>query len=149
MPTWFAVILVLFFSTMIAASITGIFYIAREVWEEKQVPVTGWDNEPATLRLWRVEERQQQRKPCPGCSGFRCWDWTRNGRSCKKNPTRADDQPNRLIAKHYAHTVEKAPTGWWPLPRNHRARVRPDLWRKVAGHCQIALVRPRTAWMLP
>jgi hypothetical protein len=63
-------------------------------------------------------------------------------RSCGHMPTRAPET-NNLLGHHYHSTIKPAVTGWWPLPKTEAGKSRPDLWKKTAGHVQIALYTGR------
>lgn len=144
MPTEILIVL-LFLTCLISIGMfAGIKAFLLEYREEQRHPVPAWDaTATQELHLWRREQQREQER-CPGCQGTRCWDWRREGRSCKENPTTASPDPDPLKqGRHHVFTLRPVPSGWWPIPRTRMARLNPHLWAKVADHCQIPVVYPR------
>lgn len=119
--------------------------------DEKQNHTPGWDEQDTDeLQIMHSEaqlerfEAQRERETCPNpnCKGTRCYDWRRNGRSCAENPTEADGKNDYLVGRHDRFAVVRVASNWWPNPKSRYGRTRPDLWKRVAGHCQIALHGP-------
>lgn len=143
MPTGIAFIFAFLGVVTILGGLVALFFIARELLAEIQ---QGSNLTYSTMELFLFRQAQEKEKVrCPHCGGTRCWDVRREGRPCGDNPTEAKTAASYLVGEHSLHGVKEAVAGWWPLPRTLAARTRPDLWRKVAGHCQIALARPRVA----
>lgn len=135
---------ILVFMLIVAGLITGVVLFFREYWEEKLVPVVGWDQgDTVALQVMR-HEQEREKRVCPGCKGTRCWDWNRNHRSCEGNPTLAADEDILAVGRHNKFGIKLVPAGWWPLPRTRMARLKPHLWAKVADHAQILVTVPRT-----
>lgn len=142
MPTPILMMFMFLLAVAVAAGVALVFTVGREFWAEATEPASGWDDTPTgELAMWVTQDRKEKLR-CPSCQGTQCWDWRRNNQKCGDNPTVAEPNPDYLTGRHYHSSVQPAASGWWPNPRSHAARVRPYLWRKVADHCQIALVRP-------
>lgn len=147
MPTGFSLILAIFGIALLAGGVAVVFFLFREFFAETQDD-NSHEYDPADLfRLRQAQEKDKVR--CPDCGGTRCWDVRRNGRPCGNNPTESTTVAEYLVGRHSVHGLQAAVAGWWPLPKTLAARVNPDLWAKVAGHCQVALTRPVGAAVLP
>lgn len=147
MPIEMVIFFALLTALIVGGLTSGVFLVARELLAEKAGPApAGWDMDATgrvNLMMWR-HEQEKDKKRCPGCGGTRCWDWTREGRSCEENPTLSGSTTDPFAeGRHNKHTVKLVPDGWWPLPKSRFARMRPHLWAMVADHAQILVTYNR------
>lgn len=126
---------------LLVAGATALFFVIWEFIAESQEDNGG---EYSNAELFRLRQKQEKdRVRCPDCHGTRCWDYRREDRRpCGNNPTTSDTEAEYLVGRHAEFGIQRAVEGWWPLPKTLAARVRPQLWARVAGHCQVALTRP-------
>lgn len=135
-----AVALILFGLTF--ASLAFIVQYWFERLDERRNQQRGWhEQDTDELQIMR-NEAQRERETCPSCKGTRCWDWRREGRQCAENPTEADGNNDYLVGRHDRFAMVPVAMNWWPHPKSRFGRTRPDLWKRVAGHCQIPLHGP-------
>lgn len=140
MPVGFSLILTIFGVVIILGGVAAIFFIVRELMAEAK---DGNSHEYSNEDLFKLRQAQEKEKVrCPYCRGTRCWDFRRDRRPCGDSPTESSSSASYLVGHHSVYGLQKAVDGWWPLPKTLTARLHPQLWAKVAGHCQVALARP-------